>query len=328
MKRVAKPAGKFNIVLEEAPIPEPGPDEVRIKAVRTLISRGSEIGRRYTREEAIDPEIMGYSHAGVIDAVGAEIDHYAPGDRVVASAPHAEYVVRSARPASPEDRPLVFPLPPEITWDQAPYCGLTGGALTWVEIEQIQPNDVVVILGQGLVGSLMMQVAKADGNGYIVAVDALDTRCELAAELGADTVVNAAREDPVRAVRKLTNGVGADIVVYAVGGPAGPQAFEQAQEMLAVGGLLHLVGLYEDQPLPLYSGKIQGRRLLGGYYGLSKGAAQTRRALDLVASGAVRTDHMTTHHFPFTRAADAFELLYRRLSEALGVLLDWDLQDA
>ncbi len=44
MKRVAKPEGKFNIVIEEAAMPEPGPGEVRVKAVRSLISRGSEMG--------------------------------------------------------------------------------------------------------------------------------------------------------------------------------------------------------------------------------------------------------------------------------------------
>ena len=52
MKRVAKPEGKFNVVIEDAPMPEPGPGEVRVKAVRSLISRGSEMGGRYTREYA------------------------------------------------------------------------------------------------------------------------------------------------------------------------------------------------------------------------------------------------------------------------------------
>ncbi len=49
VKRLAKPEGKYNLVLEEAPMPEPAPGEVRIKAVRSLISRGSEMGARYTR---------------------------------------------------------------------------------------------------------------------------------------------------------------------------------------------------------------------------------------------------------------------------------------
>ena len=94
MRRLAKPAGRYNLVLEEVPVPEPGPTEVRVKAVRSLISRGSEIGRRYTRDEAIDPQMMGYSMSGVVDAVGESVTHLDVGDRVVVSAPHADYVVQ------------------------------------------------------------------------------------------------------------------------------------------------------------------------------------------------------------------------------------------
>ncbi|HJP33553.1 MAG TPA: alcohol dehydrogenase catalytic domain-containing protein, partial [Candidatus Latescibacteria bacterium] len=101
MKRLAKPEGKYNLVLEEAPMPEPAPGEVRIKAVRSLISRGSEMGARYTREHAVSHEIMGYSMAGTIDKVGEGISHLAPGDRVVALAPHAQYTVRPATVDSP-----------------------------------------------------------------------------------------------------------------------------------------------------------------------------------------------------------------------------------
>ena len=324
MKRVAKPEGKFNIVIEDVPIPEPGPGEVRVKAVRSLISRGSEIGARYTREYAINPESVGYSLAGVVDAVGEGIVHLRVGDRVVASAPHAEYVVRPAQISSPQEQARVVPMLPTISFDQAPYYPLVSGAVTWVNIENIQPNDTVVILGQGLVGSLMMQVAKANGNGCIIVVDALDSRCQLAEELGADVVLNAADEDPVDAVRKLTNGTGADIVVYAVGGPAGPKAFDQGLDMIAVGGLFHLIGLYEDAPLPLSSGKIQRRRLLGGYYGQTIGVDMSRRAMELLGTGVIQTEKMTTHHFPYTQAPEAFDLLYNRLDEALGVILDWD----
>ena len=328
MKRVAKPEGKFNIVIEEVAMPEPGPGEVRVKAVRSLISRGSEMGGRYTREHAVNPESMGYSLAGIVDAIGEGVDHYAVGDKVVASAPHAQYAVRPARVSSLQEQAQVVPMLPSVTFDQAPYYPLTSGAVSWVDIENIQPYDTVVILGQGLVGSLLMQVAKANGRGRIIAVDTLDSRCTLSEELGADVVINASDEDPIRAVHKITNGVGAHIVVYAVGGPAGPKAFDQGLDMLAIGGLLHLIGLYEDQPLPLTSGKIQRRRLLGGYYGQVIPSGVSLRAMQLLGSGIIRTDKMTTHHFPYMEAPAAFDLLYNRMDEALGVLLNWEVSGA
>ena len=324
MKRLAKPEGKYNLVLEEVPVPEPGPGEVRVKAVRSLISRGSEMGARYTREHAVSPDIMGYSMAGTVDAVGDGVSHLAPGDRVVSLSPHAEYTVQPAAADGPAGQARVVALPDDVDFDRAPYYPLAVGGVTWVEIGGSGPTDTVVILGQGLVGSLMLQVMKASGRGHVIAVDALDRRCELAAELGADRVVNAGEEDPVAAVRKLTNGAGAHLVVYAVGGPAGPRAFEQGLDMLGVDGTLHLIGLYEDQPLSLPSGKIQRRRLLGGYYGQRSGLSAYRRAMSLLASGAIDTGRMTTHRFPFTEAAAAFDLLWSRPGEALGVLLEWD----
>ncbi len=324
MKRVIKPEGQFNIAIEEVPIPEPGPGEVRIKAVRSLISRGSEIGARYTREHAVSPDIMGYSLAGVIDALGEGVDCWSVGDRVVALAPHAEYVVCPAVLSSPQDQPRVVALLPGVEFDVAPFWPLASGAVAWVDIEQIEPNHTVVILGQGLVGSLMLQVAKHNGKGRIMAVDAVASRCALAEELGADVVVNAAQEDPVNAVRELTKGAGADIVVYAVGGPPGISVFDQALDMLAVGGLLHLIGLYEDAPLPLSSGKIQRRKILGGYYGQSIGSGTAFRAMKLLQSDVIQTERMTTHRFSFTEAAQAFDLLYNNMGEALGVLLVWE----
>ena len=323
MYRVAKVEGKFNVVIEETPIPEPGPDEVRVKAVQSLISRGSEMGGRYTREQSIDPESMGYSMAGIVDAVGEEIEHYSVGDRVVASAPHAQYTVRSAKVEYPQDQALVVPMLESVTFEQAPYYPLLSGAVSWVEIENIKRDDTVVILGQGLVGSLLMQVAKHNGRGRVVAVDALKSRCKLSEELGADIVINANEEDPVRAVHKITNGVGADVVVYAVGGPAGPKAFEQGLDMLSYGGLLHLIGLYEHQTLPLSSGKIQRKKLLGGYYGQVVPSGISMRAMELLGSGVIQTDKMTTHCFPYTEAAAAFDLLYSRMDETMGVMLDW-----
>jgi threonine dehydrogenase-like Zn-dependent dehydrogenase len=323
VKRLTKPAGKHNVVVEDAPKPVPGTNEVRIRAVTSLISRGSEIGGRYSREEEIDPERMGYSLAGIIDATGDGVSDLKSGDRVVSLAPHAQYAVRPSPSTDPDEFPWVVKLPETVTLDDAPYYPLVAAAVSWWEIEEAIQSDVVVILGQGLVGSLMLQVAKAAGHETVIAIDALSGRCETASLLGADFVVNARDEDPVAAVTKITNGAGADIVAYAVGGPAGPRAFEQGVEMLASGGLIHLIGLYEDAPLPLNSGMIQGKRLIGGYYNQSVDARISARALYLLAVRAIDTSHMTTHRFHHTEAAQAYRLLNDNPEHALGVLLDW-----
>ena len=328
MKRMAKPAGRGNVMLEDAPIPEPGYGEVRVKAVRSLISRGSEIGRRYVMEEAVDPQIMGYSMAGVVDVLGEGVEHLSVGDRVGAVAPHAQYVVGAAIPERQVKLPEILLLSPGVGWDQAPYWMLTASAVRWTDIAPFERDNVIVILGQGLVGSLILQVMRAIDAGRLIAIDAAPLRCELAAALGADHVINAAEEDPVAAVRRLSDGIGAELVVYAVGGPAGPTAFKQGMEMLADGGTLHLIGKYEQQYLPLSSGIIQSRRILGGFFGGQWHLGSARRALVLIESGAINPDRMTTHRFPTPAPPKPSTSSTTTPTRPSGVLLNWDVEES
>jgi threonine dehydrogenase-like Zn-dependent dehydrogenase len=112
--------------------------------------------------------------------------------------------------------------------------------------------------------------------------------------------------------------------MYTVGGRAGAKAFVQAQDLVKPGGLLHVIGLYEGEPLPLDSGKIMGRRLIGGYFDHGQRPAGSDQALKLLAEGQIQAEAMITHRFPFTEAAAAFDLLYHRLGETLAVVLVWD----
>ena len=324
MKRVAKPEGKFNVVLEDAPVPAVGPHDVRVRNVRSLISRGSELWRRYIRPEAVDPQIMGYSVAGVVDAVGAEVEGFAPGDRVGVSGPHAQFVLQDSRVASPSEGPKIVRIPDGLDFEQATFWPLTTSSVMWIANDDIQPDDTVVIVGQGLVGSLLLQVARANGRGRLVAVDALPNRCALAAEVEADEVINASDVDPVARVLELTDGRGADVAIYAVGGRAGLRAFDQAQRMTATGGLLQVVGLYEDDPLPLSSSAIQRKRLIGGALPDSDRVAASARSLELLAEGRIATDRMVTHRFPYQQAPEAFHFLHDHPEAALGVLITWN----
>jgi threonine dehydrogenase-like Zn-dependent dehydrogenase len=321
MKRVAKPEGEYNIVIEDVPIPEIEPTQVLIRAECSLISRGSEIWRRYIRPESIDHQSMGYSFVGDVVEVGARVDGFSMGDRVAAIAPHAEYVAVEIVGSRHKD-PVVH-LPDAVSSEAATFWPLSTSSVLWMWEIDAHKEDTVVILGQGLVGSMCMQTLKADVNPRVIAVDALPLRCELAERLGADHVVDASRDDPVRAVRRLTEGAGAAVVVEAVGGRAGAGAFVQAQDMVKSRGLIQVIGLYEDEPLPLDSGKIQGRRIVGGYSDGGKRSLGSDRALQLLAQKKIRSEEMITHRFPFQEASEAFDLLYTRLGETMGVVLVW-----
>jgi threonine dehydrogenase-like Zn-dependent dehydrogenase len=321
VKRLAKGPGYGNVYLEEVPIPAITTRGVLVRAHTSLISRGSEILRRYRLDGPVDPAIMGYSLVGTIAASGDEARAlgFTVGERVFALAPHAEYVAVEIEPDGLRARTL----PPDLPWHRAPFQSLAYGAVAWAEASQAKPRDTVVILGQGLVGNLVMQAHRVRGVARIITVDTLELRVRLSAELGADVALNGSQTDVIGDVRRLTDGRGADVVVDCVGGPPGLQSFQNALEMVKDDGTIHLIGLYHGQPLSLDSSKIQRKLLIGGYHVSGPLRVYAERAIELLTTGRMRVDPLITHRYPAERAAEAFALLDEHLDQALGVLLEW-----
>ena len=321
MYRVVKREGIGNIAVEETSVPTIGPRQILVRPRRTLISRGSEIGRRYVDPRALDPSIMGYSAAGVVEAVGPDVTDFSVGQRVAAVAPHAELVVVDL---AIEGGRRAVPIPDPVSDDAATFQPLATGALMWAKIAGIAPGETVVVLGQGLVGSLVLQAVRTYQRGQVIAVDALESRCALATRLGANRVINAAKEDPVAAVLDATNGTGADVVIDCVGGKAGVQSFAQALDMCRLMGRIHLIALYHGEMLPLDSSKVQRKLIIGGYYTDEPFAPFATGAMAAIADGSIQVEPLITHHFPFRRAKEAFDLLYARPGDAVGVILEWE----
>jgi threonine dehydrogenase-like Zn-dependent dehydrogenase len=187
----------------------------------------------------------------------------------------------------------------------------------------VEAGDTVVVLGQGLVGSLMMQVFRGYDPAQIITVDGLPLRCQLSTQLGADVSINADETDPVEAVLDLTDGKGADLVVDCVGGYAGIKSFEQAQDMTRRFGILQLIALYQQAPLPLHSSKIMSKRLVAGILTDEPRSQIAGRALQKIKDNEIRASEMITHRFHYTEAKSAFDLLWNSPGDALGVLIKW-----
>lgn len=319
MLQVTKPEGFGNIQLEEVPMPEINAQQIRVETDTTLISRGSELFRRYIMEEAVPPSIMGYSLTGTVETVGVEVSDYRVGDRVMVVAPHAQYVV--AEPNATDGR--IVRLSDDVGFEAGTFLPLATSAVAWSDSSGVKEGDTVVVLGQGLVGSLMMQVLRGYNPARIITVDALPLRCELSTQLGADIAINADETDPVEEVRRLTDGKGADLVIDCVGGYAGVKSFEQAQDMTRQFGTIQLIALYQQAPLPLHSSKMMSKRLVAGILTEEPRAEIAARALQKIGNGEIRASEMITHRFQYTEAKAAFDLLWNSPGEALGVLIKW-----
>jgi propanol-preferring alcohol dehydrogenase len=185
----------------------------------------------------------------------------------------AEYAVAYAR--------YVVTVPAGIDpFDAAPLT--CAGVTTYkaVKVAGTRSSDLVAVFGVGGLGHLAIQYAAIAG-GRVIAVDLIDEKLELARQLGAEFTVNAAKEDPVDAIKALG---GAD---QAISLAVSPRAFEQAYGTLRRGGKLVFVALPADNEvtLPIFETVLNGITIIGSIVGTR---ADLREVFELHAAGKTK----------------------------------------
>ena len=180
----------------------------------------------------------------------------------------------------------------------------------------VQPGDVVAVVGAGPIGLAAMMGARLYSPSHIVAIDLADARLEAAKQFGADVLVNSTREDPGVIVRELTDGLGADVTIEAVGVPA---AFEQAVELVRPGGHVANIGVHgEPATLHLEREWIRDITITTGLVD----TFSTPTLLRLAQSGQVDPGHFITHHFDLQDMMEAYDVFGRAAeTKALKVVL-------
>ncbi len=167
----------------------------------------------------------------------------------------------------------------------------------------VRPGDVVAIVGAGPIGLSAITGARLFSPSHIVAIDLADTRLEAAKAFGADITVNNGREDPLEIVRSLTDGLGADVAIEAVGVPA---TFELAAALARPGGRIANIGVHgEPATLHLEDLWIKNITITTGLVD----AYSTPTLLKLLASHQIDAGRFITHHFAlddFDQAYDVF----------------------
>jgi alcohol dehydrogenase len=236
------------------------------------------------------------------------------------SGPHAQFVL--GHETGP--RKMVFELPEGLDHETATFLPLTTSSIMWMRTTPIEPGQTVVILGQGIVGALCAQIVRERSPGRVITVDAQPLRCEISGKLGADHVIDVSETDSVAAVMDLTDGKGADVVVECVGGQVGIRSFEQAQDMLAAGGVIHLISMYQGAPLPLDGDRFMNKQLIAGIRTKQPRHECLVDAARMLVDRTVRVDELITHRLPWEQTPEAYHMLYNDPDSALGVVLMWD----
>jgi len=310
--------------VEEFDVSKPNAGQLLIKTVCSLISPGTETAFLMALPNTPKrfPQYPGYSNVGVVEEVGEKAEGFKPGELVVSSAPHSSYVLAQSS--------SVLKVPEGLSAEEASFFNLASIALQGVRKGFIELGNSVVVVGQGLIGQLAVQLARLSGGFPVIAVDLVDWRLEVSAKHGADHVVNPSKVDAVEEVRRLTDGKGADVVIEATGNPeAIPMALDMAGRLGRVVILgsprgvstvnfympvhrrgLVIIGAHTNvrpshESLPHYWTDIDDKRLV----------------LKLMADGRLRVRDYISLKLPVENAPDAYRLLMEHKERVLGVLL-------
>ena len=315
--------------LQDLPIPEVGPRDVRIKVAACGVGLTLKHIRQGESRWITVPRVMGHEVGGVVDAVGAEVSSCAPGARVAVylyltcgdckfcvTGRESLCVVRGGSVGTAIDGGFaeyltvparnVIAIPDGVGFAEA-GVGADAVSTPWhvaTERARIKPNDLVLVIGAaGGLGIHMVQVAKAFG-ARVIGTDVADDRLTVVREYGADQTINVLDEDPIDAVMRLTGDAGVDVAVDTVGsGTTMPVAIGS----LARGGTAVQLGHYsgDDSKVEFDVAQLRhGRTFTSVSYCTRQ---HVREGFELMRRGLVRAAVLQT--YPLEQLNEAMALV-------------------
>lgn len=322
--------GVGDLRVENVNVPEVKAGEVLVK-VRAATTCGTDVKifqRGYVGGVIKYPTVFGHEWAGDVAEVGEGVSWIKEGIRIRAgnSGPclrcrmcekedynlcenmtwlwgaYAEYI----KVPAPIVRVNIQEIPSHVLYEEAAVAEPLACCLSGIEKCNIGTGDNVAIIGDGPIGLLHLQLARLKGASKIIICGLIEARLTTAKNLGADVTINGDAEECIGRVRQLTDGYGADVVIEAVGLPA---TWEQALKMVRRGGtVLEFGGCPPSSVIKVETELLHYSdiTLLGSFHATP---VHFKRALNLIASGAVKIRPIITHKMGLDEIKDAFHIL-------------------
>ncbi|MDD4965740.1 alcohol dehydrogenase catalytic domain-containing protein [Halothiobacillus sp.] len=207
--------GAAGLLLREEREPAPQPGQLRIRATCSLVSGGTELHYIKQWTTANQRSVIGYCSSGVVDAVGEGVREFAVGDRVIAMgwgyARHAEVICVPYR--------YCVKIPDSLPFERAVFANLAATSLHAVHRALMDERDRVLVIGAGLVGQLVAQIARSRLESVLVA-DTDPRRCSAAESAGCIGVPLADATGLYDAVREAADGKGVSKIFLCMVGKA------------------------------------------------------------------------------------------------------------
>ena len=324
--------GGETLRIEEFSPPLPGATELVVR-VRACGLCGSDLVKMF-QQKLQAPTVLGHEIAGEVSRVGTEVAQFQPGDRVVVAhhvpcyachyCRHGNYSMcrdfkqSNLRPGGFAEEVLVpaehvkwttLRLPEHVSYEQGSFTEPLACCLRSLRRWNLQPGDVVLLVGLGVMGLLMAQLVRAY-HGAVIGVDVDDGRLEFATRAGVQVLCSACDRDHLRRlIATCTDGRGCDVVVLTAGDGS---TLEEALQWVRDGGTVTLFGnLSRQMRAELDADLLYYREItLQGSY--SPSPVELVHALHFIESHAVDVDRLITHRLPLEELPQAVELARTR----------------
>lgn len=335
--------GPRRIAIVEQTLPEPEAGQVEVRSICSAISHGTEMNvyrgdapmwhmaqDRATRLFLPDaapqwhyPMAYGYACVGEITRVGAEVSTVAPEDRVFCYAPH--------RSGHLLPHTAVIKLPPGMNPELGVFLANLNTAFNGILDADLHLGETVVVFGLGVIGQLMVRLAKLSGAARVVAVDLIDARLALAQQHGSADVTLNPRDvgDIALAVRALTDQRGADVAFEV---SASDRALHEAIRTVCYNGKVIVMSWYAGGLPNVYLGReFHHNRIqllcsqtgnirpeLGHRWTLAR-----RQQAVLKLLPELELHALISHRIDHRQAADAYALIDHHPDQIMQVILTY-----
>jgi len=330
-----------DVRIVDLPIPEIGPGELLVQLQACGLC-ASDVMEWYMKPRA--PIYPGHEPAGIVVAVGQDVEQFSVGQRVfihhhvpcmvchfclrgsfsqcltfratrLYPGGLAEYIRVPALNVQLD----VLPLPDELSFEAATLIEPLACCVRGIDRAAIQPGDSVLVLGAGSNGLMLAQLAQQRGAVRVIIIDPIAYRRQRALDAGIDHALDpeSGQENLLQQIYTVNDGRKPDIVLVT---PSSISAMQQGFELVGPGGTV----LFFAPPSPAAALPIMPNPLFFQEITLrtsySAGPYETRLALDLLHTGRIRPETVITHRFPLREAAKAFQLVARP-GDALKVVI-------
>ncbi|HTT19321.1 MAG TPA: galactitol-1-phosphate 5-dehydrogenase [Candidatus Sulfotelmatobacter sp.] len=325
--------------LTDVATPKLQPGEVLLRVAACGICGSDVHGYDGSSGRRIPPIVMGHEASGVVAALGEGVRGLAEGDRVTLDSTvycgecanclrgdinlcdrrevlgvscgdyrragaFAEFVSVPAR--------IIHRLPDTFAFEDAALLEAVAVALHAVALVTVVPGGTALVVGAGTIGLLLQQALRVAGCSRVLVADPDRTRLPLSQKLGATETLS---EQVVERVADLTNGIGVDLVVEAVGKT---ESIATSIDCIRKGGTIVLVGNITPE-VKIHLQKVVSRQLR--LQGSCASAGEYPRAIELMSKGAIQVKPLITAVAPLAEGPRWFERLYAREPNLLKVVL-------